>query len=59
MRLNNVDGVLEPAVMAMGVPRSEVYQFLSSEIGIEKAIDKVREQRTCCILEVRGNASPT
>ena len=43
MRLNNVDGVLEPAVMAMGVPRSEVYQFLSSEGGIEKAIDKVRE----------------
>jgi putative spermidine/putrescine transport system substrate-binding protein len=38
-RLNNVDGVLEPAVMAMGVPAELVYIFLSSEEGIRKAID--------------------
>ena len=43
IRLNNVDGVLEPAVMAMGVPPEEVYEFLSSEGGIEKAIAKIRE----------------
>ncbi len=43
IRLNNVDGVLEPAVMAMGVPPEKVYEFLSSEGGIEKAIDKIRE----------------
>ena len=43
LRLNNVDGVLEPAVMAMGVPMNEVYDFLSSEGGIDKAIDKIRE----------------
>jgi putative spermidine/putrescine transport system substrate-binding protein len=42
-RLNNVDGVLEPAVMAMGVPAELVYIFLSSEEGIRKAIDKIRE----------------
>ena len=43
LRLNNVDGVLEPAVMAMGIPPEEVYDFLSSEGGIDKAIDKIRE----------------
>lgn len=43
IRLNNVDGVLEPAVMAMGVPPEKVYEFLSSEGGIEKAIAKIRE----------------
>ncbi len=43
IRLNNVDGVLEPAVMAMGVPPEKVYEFLSSDGGIEKAIAKIRE----------------
>lgn len=43
IRLNNVDGVLEPAVMAMGVAPDKVYEFLSSEGGIDKAIDKIRE----------------
>jgi putative spermidine/putrescine transport system substrate-binding protein len=43
IRLNNVDGVLEPAVMAMGVAPDKVYEFLSSEGGIEKAIAKIRE----------------
>ena len=43
IRLNNVDGVLEPAVMAMGVAPDKVYEFLSSDGGIDKAIDKIRE----------------
>ena len=43
IRLNNVDGVLEPAVMAMGVPPEKVYEFLASKGGIEKAIAKIRE----------------
>ena len=43
IRLNNVDGVLEPAVMAMGVAPDKVYEFLASEGGIEKAIEKIRE----------------
>ena len=43
IRLNNVDGVLEPAVMAMGIAPNKVYEFLSSDGGIEKAIDKIRE----------------
>ena len=42
-RLNNVDGALEPAVMAMGVAPEKVYEFLSTEDGIKKAIDKIRE----------------
>ena len=43
IRLNNVDGVLEPAVMAMGVRPEKVYEFLASDGGIEKAIAKIRE----------------
>lgn len=42
-RFNNVDGALEPAVMAMGIAPENVYDFLSAEGGIEKAIDKIRE----------------
>ena len=42
-RSNNVDGALEPAVMAMGIPPEKVYEFLSTEEGIRKAIDKIRE----------------
>jgi putative spermidine/putrescine transport system substrate-binding protein len=42
-RLNNVDGALEPAVMAMGVAPEKVYEFLSTEDGIRKAIEKIRE----------------
>ena len=42
-RLNNVDGALEPAVMAMGIAPEKVYDFLSTEDGIKKAIDKIRE----------------
>ena len=38
-----VAGALEPALMADGVPPEEVYEVLSSEEGIERAIDKIRE----------------
>ena len=39
-RLNNVDGALEPAVMAMGVAPEKVYDFLSTEDGIKKQLIK-------------------
>ena len=42
-RSNNVDGALEPAVMAMGIAPEKVYEFLSTEEGMKKAIDKIRE----------------
>ena len=42
-RSNNVDGALEPAVMAMGIAPEKVYEFLSTEDGMKKAIDKIRE----------------
>ena len=38
-----VDGALEPALLADGVPMDEVYEVLNSEEGIERAIDKIRE----------------
>ncbi|QYX57599.1 ABC transporter substrate-binding protein [Roseovarius sp. SCSIO 43702] len=38
-----VSGALEPALMADGVPMEEVYEVLSSEEGIARAIDKIRE----------------
>lgn len=38
-----VAGALEPALMADGVPPEEVYEVLSSEEGIDRAIDKIRE----------------
>ncbi|MDM8165846.1 ABC transporter substrate-binding protein [Roseovarius sp.] len=42
---NQVAGALEPAIMADGVPPEEVYEVLSSEEGIERALDKIRELR--------------
>lgn len=38
-----VSGALEPALMADGVPADKVYEVLSSEAGIERAINKIRE----------------
>ncbi len=38
-----VAGALEPALMADGVPPEEVYEVLSTEEGIERALDKIRE----------------
>lgn len=38
-----VAGALEPALMADGVPPEKVYEVLSSEAGIERALDKIRE----------------
>ncbi|MEM6679863.1 MAG: ABC transporter substrate-binding protein [Pseudomonadota bacterium] len=38
-----VSGALEPALLADGVPPAEVYEVLSSEEGIERALDKIRE----------------
>jgi len=42
-RANNVDGALEPALMADGVPPDQVYEVLSTKDGIERAINKIRE----------------
>ncbi len=42
-RANNVDGALEPALMADGVPADKVYEVLSTRAGIERAINKIRE----------------
>jgi len=42
-RANNVDGALEPALMADGVPPEEVYEVLSTKEGVMRAIDKIRE----------------
>lgn len=38
-----VAGALEPALMADGVPPEKVYEVLSSEEGIERAVNKIRE----------------
>ena len=38
-----VAGALEPALMADGVAPEDVYKVLSSEAGIERAINKIRE----------------
>ncbi len=40
---DKVPGALEPALMADGVPPSEVYKVLDSKEGIKRAIDKIRE----------------
>ncbi|MGI9306746.1 MAG: ABC transporter substrate-binding protein [Gammaproteobacteria bacterium] len=40
---NKVAGALEPALLADGVPPEEVYKVLSTEAGIERALDKIRE----------------
>lgn len=42
-RANNVDGALEPALMADGVPAEKVYEVLSTEDGLKRAINKIRE----------------
>ena len=42
-RANNVDGALEPALMADGVPANKVYEVLSTKAGKKRAIDKIRE----------------
>ncbi|MGI9319343.1 MAG: ABC transporter substrate-binding protein [bacterium] len=42
-RANNVDGALEPALMADGVPPEQVYEVLSTKEGVQRAIDKIRE----------------
>ena len=42
-RANNVDGVLEPALMADGVPAEKVYEVLSTKAGMMRAINKIRE----------------
>lgn len=42
-RANNVDGALEPALMADGVPADKVYEVLSTREGKERAINKIRE----------------
>ena len=42
-RANNVDGALEPALMADGVPADKVYEVLSTKAGKERAIAKIRE----------------
>jgi len=38
-----VAGALEPALMADGVAPEDVYEVLSSEEGIDRAIDKIRQ----------------
>ncbi|MEM7259462.1 MAG: ABC transporter substrate-binding protein, partial [Pseudomonadota bacterium] len=42
-RANNVDGALEPALMADGVPADQVYEVLATREGMERAINKIRE----------------
>jgi len=42
-RANNVDGALEPALMADGVPAEKVYEVLSTKAGMMRAINKIRE----------------
>ena len=42
-RANNVDGALEPALMADGVPPENVYEVLATPEGKRRAINKIRE----------------
>ena len=42
-RANNVDGALEPAIMADGVPAEKVYEVLATKEGKDRAINKIRE----------------
>ena len=42
-RANNVDGALEPALMADGVPPEKVYKVLATPEGKRRAINKIRE----------------
>lgn len=38
-----VEGALEPALMADGVPPDQVYKVLSTDAGLKRAIDKIRQ----------------
>ena len=40
---NSVAGMLEPALMADGVPLNKVYEVLSAPGGIERAVKKIKE----------------
>ena len=40
---SKVPGALEPALIADGVPLEQVYEVLSSEEGLNRALDKIRE----------------
>ncbi len=42
-RANNVDGALEPALMADGVPAEKIYEVLSTTAGMQRAVNKIRE----------------
>ena len=42
-RANNVDGALEPALMADGVSPEKVYEVLATPEGKRRAINKIRE----------------
>ncbi|KMW59376.1 ABC transporter, periplasmic spermidine putrescine-binding protein PotD [Candidatus Rhodobacter oscarellae] len=42
-RANNVDGALEPALLADGVAPEDVYDVLATREGKERAINKIRE----------------
>jgi len=42
-RANNVDGALEPALLADGVAPEDVYKVLATREGKERAIAKIRE----------------
>ncbi|MEM6887734.1 MAG: extracellular solute-binding protein, partial [Pseudomonadota bacterium] len=42
-RANNVDGALEPALLADGVAPEDVYTVLATREGKERAINKIRE----------------
>ncbi|MFD0860100.1 extracellular solute-binding protein [Roseovarius aquimarinus] len=53
----SVRGMLESATMAMGVPTNEVYDALSSEDGIDAAIDKFRQLRENIIVWGSGSES--
>ena len=49
---NKVDGQLETALLADGVPKEQVYEVLDSEEGIERALDKIRSIKPHCCLVV-------
>ncbi len=42
---NKVSGALEPAIMATGVPPEKVYEVLSTDEGLNAALDKIRSIR--------------
>ena len=46
---NKVDGQLETALLADGVPKEQVYEVLGSEEGIERALNKIRSIKPCLL----------